>query len=68
MPYANGKVKAYSNKTKTFEFNPRAGTMDQPAANPPKAKKSAAPKTSVRPKARSAAPKTSPRPKKRPMK
>ncbi len=68
MPYANGKVKAYSNKTRTFEFNPRAGTMDQPAAQGFKELKSAAPKKSVRPKARPAAPKTSPRPKKRPMK
>jgi hypothetical protein len=54
--------------TKKFTFNPRAGTMDQPGANPPKPKKVTAPKTSLRPKARPAAPKTSLRPKKRPGK
>lgn len=54
--------------TKKFTFNPRAGTMDQPAANPPKVKKATGPKKSLRPKARPAAPKTSMRPKKRPTK
>ena len=62
MPYANGKVKAYKNKTKEFEFNPRAGTYSQIPLND---KGSMATK---RPKARPAAPTTSMRPKKRPMK
>mgnify|MGYP003153286970 CR=1 FL=1 len=68
MPYKAGKVKPYSNTTKNFTFNPRAGTMDQPGANPPNPKKATAPKTSSRPKARPTAPKTSLRPKKRPSK
>ncbi len=54
--------------TKKFTFNPRAGTMDQPAAQGFKELKSKAPKKSLRPKARPAAPKTSMRPKKRPTK
>ena len=53
MPYKNGKVMSYD--TKPFVFNPRAGTMDQPAnpaAPKPLKKKSAAPTKSVRPKKR----------------
>ena len=53
----------------SFEFNPRAGHMDQPS-HPDNAaimkNKSSAPKTSLRPKARSSAPKTSLRPQPRP--
>jgi len=65
MPYANGKVKAYQNQTKEFEFNPRAGTYSQ---MPLDYSGSMAPKKSARPKARPAAPMKSKRPKARPQK
>ena len=52
--------------TKKFTFNPRAGTMDQPGANPPSLNKQAYGMT--RPKARPTAPKKSLRPKKSPGK